>query len=532
MGAPSDPLTGFIWRPGRKGETNGIYFWDDVFLYDNPSGKVAILVMDTQGLFEPDMPSSVNTKIIGLSTLISSIQVFNIKGYIQENDLEYLEMTTKFTKLVQDQMAKSGQSDSTIRPFQKMIFLLRDWEDDQVEFGFEGGEDHKREILARKTKSSEAMNVRKNIEKAFESISFFLMPKPGDEANITGFNGSFGQLKSEFVENMKILIESIFAPKNLNLKKVFGSVVTGKEFSNIVLKLFDIYNSDDIPQVKTLFQATAEIEIAKIIEQLTQEYKRNYVATCNFKNSNFIAEMKNKHQTEKAKALEKFKNTPRLADEKMEKDALIKLETILDSNFTVVLENKIEEFNKYQENEREKMKAAKEKEELQRVLQQEEENHRREIQQEKASRQKDSAEFYEKLETEKEKNEQKLYSMQMKFDSVASELMSEKAARERQTNDLKEKLQEEREKRSNDSAAMKKTEEKLSAMREKVAAMEHEMERERDRKREEDEEDVVKVAGKLVGNVADTGKNAVKLVGLSAVEVVKAPIDLVRNIFK
>ncbi len=93
IGEPDEPLKGFSWKPGVVRNTSGIVLWSDIFLYDSPRGeKYAILLIDTQGLFDHDTPAAINAKIFSFTTLISSYQIFNLANLIQEDQLEYLQV--------------------------------------------------------------------------------------------------------------------------------------------------------------------------------------------------------------------------------------------------------------------------------------------------------------------------------------------------------------------------------------------------------------------------------------------------------
>ncbi len=95
IGAPDEPLKGFSWKSGVVRNTTGIVLWSDVFLYDAKNGeKFAILLIDTQGLFDHDTPAAINGKIFSFTTLISSFQIFNLVNMIQEDQLEYLQVNS------------------------------------------------------------------------------------------------------------------------------------------------------------------------------------------------------------------------------------------------------------------------------------------------------------------------------------------------------------------------------------------------------------------------------------------------------
>lgn len=72
--------------------------------------------MDTQGLSNNGNFKE-NSKIFALSNLLSSIQVFNIFRDIQEDQLKYLQFATEYAKI-------HGKIE---KPFQNLIFLIRDW---------------------------------------------------------------------------------------------------------------------------------------------------------------------------------------------------------------------------------------------------------------------------------------------------------------------------------------------------------------------------------------------------------------------
>ncbi len=79
IGDPSSPLNGFSWRRGTEGDTEGILLWSEPFVIplSNPSGdstEVAIVLMDTQGVFSRGLSLKESVTVFALSTLLSSIQ--------------------------------------------------------------------------------------------------------------------------------------------------------------------------------------------------------------------------------------------------------------------------------------------------------------------------------------------------------------------------------------------------------------------------------------------------------------------------
>lgn len=68
----------FGWRGGQERQTTGIWMWSKPFFRKsstNPLEKVAILLVDTQGMFDNETTMTVTAQVFGLSTLISSYQI-------------------------------------------------------------------------------------------------------------------------------------------------------------------------------------------------------------------------------------------------------------------------------------------------------------------------------------------------------------------------------------------------------------------------------------------------------------------------
>uniref|UniRef100_A0A494BAU1 Atlastin GTPase 3 n=1 Tax=Mus musculus TaxID=10090 RepID=A0A494BAU1_MOUSE len=92
LGDPEEPLTGFSWRGGSDPETTGIQIWSEVFTVKKPCGKkVAVVLMDTQGAFDSQSTVKDCATIFALSTMTSSVQIYNLSQNIQEDDLQQLQ---------------------------------------------------------------------------------------------------------------------------------------------------------------------------------------------------------------------------------------------------------------------------------------------------------------------------------------------------------------------------------------------------------------------------------------------------------
>lgn len=94
IGDPNEPLKGFGWKSSTQRETTGILFWSDIFLHETSNGdKIAIYLVDTQGLFDHYSSPTDNIRIFSLSALMSSVQIMNMFNNLQESDLDFLQVS-------------------------------------------------------------------------------------------------------------------------------------------------------------------------------------------------------------------------------------------------------------------------------------------------------------------------------------------------------------------------------------------------------------------------------------------------------
>jgi atlastin len=96
MGDENEPLKGFSWRGGSNRDTNGILMWSEVFFHDTKNEKLAIILLDTQGTFDRQSTVKDCATVFALSTMLSSVLVYNLSQNIQENDLQHLQLFIEY----------------------------------------------------------------------------------------------------------------------------------------------------------------------------------------------------------------------------------------------------------------------------------------------------------------------------------------------------------------------------------------------------------------------------------------------------
>ncbi|XP_062852220.1 atlastin-2 [Trichomycterus rosablanca] len=276
MGGDDEPLKGFTWRGGCERETTGIQAWNEVFVVEKPDGnKVAVLLVDTQGAFDSQSTIKDCATVFALSTMTSSMQIYNLSQNIQEDDLQHLQLFTEYGRLAMEEVYE--------KPFQKLMFLIRDWcYPYEHKYGLEGGNYFlKRRLQLKQNQHEELQNVRKHIHSCFSSIDCFLLPHPGLKvATNPCFDGRLRDIDSDFKKELQKLVPLLLAPENLVEKEINGAKVTCRDLLEYFKAYIKIYQGEELPHPKSMLQATAEANNLTAVAGAKDTYGRTMEQIC------------------------------------------------------------------------------------------------------------------------------------------------------------------------------------------------------------------------------------------------------------
>lgn len=240
-------------RGGKERETVGIWMWSEIFTHDFDSGeKVAIILTDTQGIFDNQSSLTECISIFAISMLLSSIQCYNVMRQVQEDDLTNLQLFTEYAGLAME--------NSNEKTFQKLIFIVRDWPSpDDNDFGPDEEKKFVKDLLAKTEKQTTDMHeLRNHINESFNDICAFLLPYPGKDVaqqrNVSNNDTKKIKIEPDFLACVKELAETIFDPKNLIPKKIGGAPVKACEFLKYFEKYVEIFSGTELPEPKTILQ--------------------------------------------------------------------------------------------------------------------------------------------------------------------------------------------------------------------------------------------------------------------------------------
>jgi len=276
LGEQDKDLSGFHWRGGMERDTTGILMWSKVFLVKTDLGKeVAVALVDTQGSFDKNSTVRDCATIFALSLMTSSVLVYNLFNNIQEDDLQHLHYFTEYGRLA---LEDSGQI-----PFQKLQFLVRDWQYPYEEpYGLEGGDNVLKKCLTVDDRMHpELQALRKGLTSCFSEMSNFLLPHPGRHvATNPKFKGNIQQIDEEFIEHIQGFMPTLLSSKNLVIKNMGGKEVKAKEIVQYYKSYMEIFKGNTMPEPKSMLEVTIEANNLVSLASAKELYLASMESVC------------------------------------------------------------------------------------------------------------------------------------------------------------------------------------------------------------------------------------------------------------
>lgn len=261
---------GFPWRGGMARDTSGVHLWPEPFVVERGGQELAVFLMDTQGTFDYMTTVKENMTVFALSTMTSSLLMYNLMHVIREDHLQHLQLFTEYGRLA---LRQTGST-----PFQKLQFLVRDWHyPHDAAFGWEGGQVLLERLLETgEHQPLELKSLRGHIVSSFTDIDCYLFPYPGPTvAEDPAFTGRTEDMDPRFARYLSQFIATSLAPENLEARQIAGKTVKAREMVDYFHKYLEIFNGDEIPEPKSIFNTTAEVANLHALN----EAKDHYMAT-------------------------------------------------------------------------------------------------------------------------------------------------------------------------------------------------------------------------------------------------------------
>ncbi|XP_043232542.1 uncharacterized protein LOC122386895 [Amphibalanus amphitrite] len=295
----------FTWKNGAKSHTNGMFISPPIKITLDSGQEAILFLLDTQGLFDEDSNMSDATKIFALSTLLSSMQVFNLQGNLKSDDLDHLQLFGEIGRMARDRSNRTA--------FQNLLFLIRDWDHpDTHPFGKQGGDAL---VQTRMESGKKDLNQRRqHIETCFAKISGFLMPYPGSTV-ARGSTFSDDEMGKEFSDALDKLLTLLLSRDKIPLKMNGNRPVTCGELATLIRRYAELFQSGKLPEPKSMLQIVSEACNAAAVDAELGKYvtKMNKLLAEDAPPLTEEIIMK-KHSEEKLAAVEGLKNRDTVPD--------------------------------------------------------------------------------------------------------------------------------------------------------------------------------------------------------------------------
>lgn len=237
------------------------------------------------------------------------------------------------------------------KPFQKLLFLVRDWShNSETPYGACGGGQYLHEFLEEGRGNSEVETFQNSTLPLFTNVGCFLMPHPGLKVANNESNGCVSDIKKDFDTHLRNLVPSLLAPENLIVKEINGKAVTCQRLVEYIKAYVGVFNGGKMPRPATVLEATSRVTNTEACYDALKEYE-DVMEQLWKKNDEHVSlsELKEDHSLARGAALEMFNKVKMGADD---------LAKEYERKITKGIDDWFEEFLTTKENEAEKARAA------------------------------------------------------------------------------------------------------------------------------------------------------------------------------
>ena len=267
---------------------------------------IAVLLVDTQGMFDNETTMSLTASIFGLSTLLSSYQIYNVDKMIGEDALQQLSLFTEYARAAMT----TNQEKEGDKPFQKVEFLVRDWQHFEEEEDVEEMAREMERVLEKVMADRDAKDLketREQITMCFEKVSIYGLTHPGFAVTKKSYGGEIDKIEPIFLKLLDRYCPRVL--DNLEPKKIHGRELTGEELAAFIESYAKLFASGaSFPEASTMLEATAAANNTNALNLAIKAYKERMDRVAGPQCSNYVRteELAEEHKQNVTRSLEVF----------------------------------------------------------------------------------------------------------------------------------------------------------------------------------------------------------------------------------
>ena len=299
-------MGGFPLGSTVEAKTKGIWVW----LGSHPKdSKRSLLLMDTEGLHDPDRSSRDNdTWIFTVAILLSSTFVYNSVGTIDNASINELHLAAELTKHLMVKTGREADGTEFASLFPMFVWAVRDFFLEQTIDGRKiTSNEYLEHCLAPKKGRTPEINAANSLKGCIRSFFVnrhcFVFPRPvsGEEKLRQLDLLKESDLDKNFLESSKTFTEFIY--DKADVKKVKGTKVNGSMFVNLSKCYVQAIRDGKIPCIESAVTYITKIENTKALEKAIEVYNSE-IAGLEFPVDGKVLE--ERHSQAQKKASERF----------------------------------------------------------------------------------------------------------------------------------------------------------------------------------------------------------------------------------
>ena len=323
----------FTSRRGKNIQTLGVWVLNKIFIRNNK----AILLMDTQGVFDQELNQAMTVALISLSTIISSYQIYNLDKRIQEDYLCNMANFSSYTSSISN-INKQKKIGNTL------CLLVRDWEHFDNNFDMDKcnieTDTYRRELLCDTSMlTEEQKETRQKIFNIYNNVLVRLCPHPGHLVTENKFSGRLTDVRQDFKLHVGDIINRMLL--SIKPKKILnGQYLLCRDFPSYLQQCINLYDNieDTLPQTMTQLETTVKISQTKAIHDTVLRYINKMNKYINSKDSNNL-NISTYHTDCKRDAIKYFNKLYIMGNDEERKTTYQDMITEITNEYNIILKN-------------------------------------------------------------------------------------------------------------------------------------------------------------------------------------------------
>ena len=272
---------GFNFKSGNERDTVGVKMWSEPFVVTKANGKpFAVLIIDSQGLYDPATTPNDNVRIFTMVSLLSSSLMLNTPQNINLNQLSELKYFMDYAS-IQSRVGKDAKN------FQRLTFLIRDYSLGDG-FGWESGQAALDYFIQPSDSQSEVTkSIAHLLKQAFEKIDAFALPYPGSKVTNKKFDGALEKIDIDFLLHLQDVVSNIV--EGSEPKKRLGMNLIAGDVESYVQDIANIFNNQLPPdEIMKMNERQVTMRAYNETQMQVDEYRARMQAMFQDKNDTFF----------------------------------------------------------------------------------------------------------------------------------------------------------------------------------------------------------------------------------------------------